>query len=265
MKLTNLYRKTFRKPIKLYWWRYQHPDKLNFGDEITPYIIKKIFGYRSVWAAPGECDLVGVGSVIEHLQEVPTDKHIKIWGSGFIKSGGKNTHKNLEFLAVRGKLSRARVDSGNVALGDPGLLMPLAFKPKTGKKYRLGIVPHYADQNATVVQKMREKKGVKIIDVLGPIEKVIEDIASCELILSSSLHGLIVSDAYGVPNYWMPLSDNLTGGDYKFKDYYSIFNETPGPLALKNLEKLDVDKLINEYKPKDVGAIQKNLLEAFPF
>jgi pyruvyltransferase len=49
----------------------------------------------------------------------------------------------------------------------------------------------------------------------------INELASCDYILSSSLHGLILSDAYGIPNKWISISNNLSGREFKFKDYYS--------------------------------------------
>jgi pyruvyltransferase len=42
----------------------------------------------------------------------------------------------------------------------------------------------------------------------------------CEKIISSSLHGLIISDAYGIPNARVNVSNKLFGGDFKFIDYY---------------------------------------------
>ena len=38
-------------------------------------------------------------------------------------------------------------------------------------------------------------------------------------IVSSSLHGLICSDAYNIPNLWLD-EYKLIEGDFKFKDYF---------------------------------------------
>ena len=62
---------------------------------------------------------------------------------------------------------------------------------------------------------------MKFIDVneANPLD-VIDQITSCRKILSSSLHGLIVADAYRIPNARLILSNLICGGDFKFDDYY---------------------------------------------
>jgi pyruvyltransferase len=265
MNLSRLYRKTARRPLKTYWWRYDFPQKLNFGDEITPLIIERLFGLKPVWADPSDCEIAGAGSIIEILQAASVNNKLKVWGSGFIKPGPDNDSPNLEFFAVRGKLSLARISQPDAALGDPALLLPLIMKPDHTKKYRLGVVPHYVDHSNPQVEKLASLKGVKIINALDAPDKVIQDVVSCELIFSSSLHGLIVADAFKVPNCWTPFSDLLTGGDYKFRDYYSVYGEEPGPFDTTKFKLQDIDKIIASYVPKDIESLQKKLQEVFPY
>ena len=40
------------------------------------------------------------------------------------------------------------------------------------------------------------------------------------MILSSSLHGLIISESYEIPNIWIKVSQNINGGYFKYNDYY---------------------------------------------
>lgn len=256
------------KPLKVYWWQYQHPDKLNFGDELTPYIIERLFGLPTTWAEPKDCDIAGAGSIIEVLQQLSGDHKLWVWGSGFIKPGTANENKNLCFAAVRGKLSLDRIENKSAALGDPGLLASLAFKgiKARDKLYKVGIIPHYVDVETPYLANIESHQGYKVINPLDPVETVIQSITECELIVSSSLHGLIVSDSFSIPNYWIPFSDSLTGGDYKFQDYYSVFNEKPNPLSPSDIYHLDVNTLMSSYKPKDkLEHVQQNLVKSFPF
>lgn len=103
--------------------------------------------------------------------------------------------------------------------------MSRIYKPSKGiaKKHRVGIIPHYVDE-----PRIRELYGDKyhIISMkTSNIEGLVDDILSCGVILSSSLHGIIFSHAYGVPAYHVQFTDFFKNGNFKFSDYYSSFDE----------------------------------------
>lgn len=265
MLISKLYNR-YKKPLKLYWWRYDYPNRLNFGDEITPIIIESLFGRRCVWAPPDECELAGAGSIIELLQNESKGNHIKVWGSGFIKDGPDNKSDNLEFYVVRGDKSLSRIKKQNIHVGDPGLLMSVAMPglSKLPKKYKIGVIPHYVDQENQFIQKCKDA-GYRIINVLDTPYGVARQINECEIIFSSSLHGLIVSESFGVPNYWIKLSSKVTGDGYKFYDYGSSIKRTMRPVSTASLMKgQEINKLINTYKMSTIQALQKDLLKSFP-
>jgi pyruvyltransferase len=68
---------------------------------------------------------------------------------------------------------------------------------------------------------LRLEPGIRIIDVENDIEKFIDEVCACKVILSSSLHGLICADAYRKPRLRLVLGNRLQGGDFKFMDYHS--------------------------------------------
>ena len=51
------------------------------------------------------------------------------------------------------------------------------------------------------------------------------------------MYGLIVADVLYIPNVRMILSDKISGGDYKFNDYYSAFglNEHEKIILMKEI------------------------------
>lgn len=94
---------------------------------------------------------------------------------------------------------------------------------------------------------------------------VIDEINQCQFILSSSLHGLIIADSYGIPNKWIEFSNKVTGNGFKFRDYFSsvgrIDNE---PVQIKETTRLtDLLAYKNEWKPIDIDL--NKLLCACPF
>lgn len=267
--LRSLYTRYGSRPLRAYWWRHGNPRKLNFGDELTPFIVERVFQRRCAWSAPEACEFAAAGSIIEILAEQSRGNAIRVWGSGFIHDDAAlKVPANLEFHAVRGPLSQARVAaSGGLVLGDPGLLMNRAVPTASRPTRLVGLVPHYVDQDHPLVKSLVERCGAFVINVLNAPEVVARDVASCSLILSSSLHGLIVSDSYGIPNYHVRLNE-LVGGGYKFADYYAslgVEHATVDPASIHRERELH--DLINRFVSRHdaVQALQQGLADAFPF
>jgi pyruvyltransferase len=273
--LPKFYNRHFKKSLRLYWWRYEYPNKLNFGDEITPAIIERMFGRRTTWSPPDECEMAGAGSIIEILLASKGQNRPTVWGSGFIKKDTSTISAgDFNIIALRGRSSLARVSAkteSNISLGDPGLLADCLLSSMPPKKYRLGVVPHYVDTESSIVKELAAQSGVKIIDVLDSPEKVVQNIAACEAVVSSSLHGLIVADSVGTPNAHLKLSDKLTGGLYKFEDYYSVFNDSSGHLIIRSDDVAgktasaiedDVKQLYRA--PSSLDSVKQGLVESFP-
>jgi pyruvyltransferase len=210
--------------IDTYW---QQED--NFGDKLTPYILEKLFHVKARFAKRGK-KLLGIGSILTHAEKGDT-----IWGSGLLSPQHLPKSKRINVLAVRGPLTRKYlkgigVKIGNVPFGDPALLLPKVYKPKVEKQYKIGITPHYVD--ISIAEEQFPKYHLIRPDL--PIEEYIDEVNKCELIVSSSLHGLICSDAYGIPNSELLLSDMVLGNGFKFKDY----KESKEFIDLDGLEKV---------------------------
>lgn len=83
-------------------------------------------------------------------------------------------------------------------------------------------MPHYVDRVHPSSVAFAAIDGVHLINVFDEPCEVLRQIAACEFIVSSSLHGLVIADAYGVPNVRVRLSLGLID-ELKFDDYYSAF------------------------------------------
>ena len=111
--------------------------------------------------------------------------------------------------------------------------------------------------------------GSTVISPLGDPVQCARKIAECETIISSSLHGLIAADSFGIPNRQIILSDKIVGGLFKYNDYYSVFNKTAKPLTFSDLLNYSVtaETIRESYDISfsQVQELQAQLIETFPF
>jgi hypothetical protein len=217
--------------IPSFWWA----GEKNFGDLVTPYLIEKITGHHAINVSNLNLGSVNVlcstGSILHGLQ----CGNYTVWGSGFIEPlAASQAHPKVHVL--RGPLSgEVAADLGWESpgkYGDPALLLPLLLPADahignvrtTGK---IVVIPHYALLDAT----KSLHPDVCIVSPMQDVEQVVPSIANAELVVSSSLHGLIVAQAYRRPWVWLRDHRNaLYGGDFKFHDFFSSLGISPPSL-----------------------------------
>jgi pyruvyltransferase len=180
--------------------------------------------------------------------------------------------------AVRGPLTRARLQAVEVSCpevyGDPALLFPQFYNPQIEPTFELGIIPHYIDANLPFLTNLSEREEVSIIDITqaGRAEKIysfINDVLSCRRIVSSSLHGLIIAEAYGIPAVWAEFSDKVFGSGFKFLDYQISVGRNPDRIQKIGIF-TDPQEAIHEVEKlrAAIGPINfdyETLLKAFPY
>jgi hypothetical protein len=254
------------KPIRVWYWR--SPDVINFGDELTPDIITKLFNKKVVRVEVEAADLFAVGSIIEVANQ-PRRKKAYVWGSGFISAGEGANSPKLVYKAARGAKTRSRLPKKyqGIPLGDPGLLSNLVYKESQTKDGTIGIIPHFMDEDSELLEMAKMSDDYRVISVRDSPSEVIRQITECKIILSSSLHGLIVADSFGIPNIHVQLSDAVHGNNYKFEDYYSAINREYVSLNKNKLyDKIEIDEIISSYEPiENLHEIQSKLINSFPF
>jgi hypothetical protein len=206
------------------YWFYNPDAGKNFGDCIGPYLYQQIRGHMPILTTnrdQGEADILYTcGSI---LHKVFSDNRAVVWGSGAI-SKDISFKRPKEIISVRGPLSRSICLSLGYPCpeiyGDPGILLPLFYLPGYEKtRWRMGIIPHFVDYD-DLKKVFISHLDVKIIDVKRDVTEVIDDILLCDTIVSTSLHGVIVSMAYRKPVLWARYSDLIIGGNFKFEDFY---------------------------------------------
>lgn len=202
--------------MELFWFN----STKNVGDSINPFLFQKLLNLKIEYNKNRNIEhLLGVGSIMQFAT-----KESIVCGSGVITPTLPIT-KPKKIISIRGPKSQQILKSLGIecpsVFGDPVLLLPRVYNPNIEKKYDLGIVPHYVDFQDNWVK----QQNCFVIDVTLEPLVVIDQILSCKFIISSSLHGLIIADAYGIPNSRIKISNKLFGGDFKFLDYEGSINK----------------------------------------
>lgn len=230
--------------MNCYWYKGNWTDtKGNVGDMVSPIIVNHLAGYPPSRAHKDDKGkLLAVGSVISFLREGDF-----VWGSGVIKPVKIPFYENVTFKMLRGKLTREwLIKSGYdvpKVYGEPCFLLPWIIKRHDNKKRKIGIVAHYAEK----AEAMKMYPDSYFIDVLTTPEKFVSEICECEKILSSSLHGIVIAEAYGIHAGWFQITKKIIGGDFKFFDYYSESGRTPVKCKYMPLPEVDIDVIIKSF------------------
>lgn len=246
----------------------------NFGDLLSPWLFSKLTGKETKLVRVGtepnkellkKPTYIAIGSVLSRVQSSSI-----VWGSGaFGTEQAQQISKKAKYHAVRGPLTRSLVmNQGGkcpAVYGDPALLSPLVYNPSVKIKYDIGLVLRWSE---TEWLKAKPEAGVKIIDLgTDDIEGVISQMKSCKKIITSSLHGLIIADAYGIPSAWLS-SGTPKGGEFKFYDYFLSVNKVRHAQAYNVSEKgIKVDSLLEyfDFDERPIIFEPKALLSACPF
>lgn len=262
---------TMNSDEKIVKWHSSIETKRNFGDALNPWLFEKITGNlpinsSKIFNFKNRPVYSCIGSILDNN----STKNLVVWGSGFKEKGNVFQEIPQKIFAVRGPLSRNNILDQGIECpeiyGDPALLLPKFYNPNITKKYKLGIVAHYVDkQNKFYLQLIDAlPNDILVIDIENTIENVVDDILQCESIASSSLHGIIVSDAYKIPSIQLKFSENVIGDNFKFKDYMASVNrEYMEPIIVDYDTSLN--NILNSFSEYTININIDELYEVCPF
>lgn len=270
----------YQDPIVITAWvevQYGRVVHRNWGDDINVYLLEQMTGKHVViknqstyhnrfYQGPTYCC---IGSILGWYE---TPRTI-VWGSGMISDDTRLHTLPQRIISVRGYETQKKLLAQGVECppkyGDPALLISKYYQAKPLiKTYKLGIIPHYVDINNPILASFLNAHGkdVLLIDLVHYRKwtDIPDQIVSCEHIISSSLHGLIVADSYSIPNTWVKFSNLLTGGDFKFKDYFSSVKRNDS--SVKITSSYDLENLYLYPKTCSIASIDfESIKSSAPF
>jgi len=246
---------------KVFWWEPKNGEH-NAGDHLAKIIVQQMLVLRDkgiLDKKTSDNKLLSIGSVMHFANTGDC-----IWGTGI---NGKISEdllkfKNLDVRAVRGPLTRDFLLTRGIEVpeiyGDPGLLLPYFFSDKLlvqGEEKKDFIVIPHMNENFEHYRKFK-------YNICTPRQGAISftrEIVKSKFVVSGSLHGIIIAEAYGIPAVYL---DNNSGESvFKYNDYYFGSGRKSYPVAksvdeamgMTPAEKIDFDK------------VTKPLMAAFPY
>mmetsp|Transcript_2509 Transcript_2509/g.5831 ORF Transcript_2509/g.5831 Transcript_2509/m.5831 type:complete len:305 (-) Transcript_2509:1616-2530(-) len=272
------------KSMAICYW-----NSLNFGDEIGPVVAKKLleahFGcsaskvplvnlFDDYEAKKRKACLFVLGSVF-HI--VKSGDHI--WGIG----ANPNYHHHrpipsqLTFHSVRGPLTSGYIldkiggdeyTNQTFQYGDRGLLLPSLFNLRRRKESsRICFVAHKNDLGHKFLR--NPPTNVHVISCHQHWESAVEQIRSCGYVASSSLHGVIVADALGIPRLWFQFNDTRTvesEGSFKYLDYFKTIGQTEDIEPIRNSSEINnTENYAKGLDPSELAAAIVKTSASFPY
>ena len=255
-----------------------HRDIANWGDAVNVPLVESIsqrkvlncdIDARHYFGLPKNYDedsiYMVVGSIVGSA-----DCQTIIWGAGLQSANDIPRQKPKKVCAVRGPLTAAALNENGIdapsIFGDPVLLLPKYYDAKPEpKRYKVGIVAHRKDFHDPLVAKFTNDPDILIINMRDCTNRIVDKIASCDGIISTSLHGVIVADAYGVPSAWGRVSERIPGGFFKYKDYYLSIGDPQNEPDIYFGESTTKSDLISAPRRRTLNIDLDSLYQACPF
>ncbi|GAA2105379.1 polysaccharide pyruvyl transferase family protein [Brevibacterium salitolerans] len=247
--------------IPMRWWGYER----NFGDLLGPWLVSRMTDKPIRWVPSYEPHYLTIGSIVGHATPASV-----LWGTGSFGTEAKSEMApGARYLAVRGPLTRARLEMFKQpcpkVYGDPALLVARYYPRTIEPSYELGVVLRWSE---TARKKSFDVEGVKLIELkTDDVEGTLDDMLACKRIISTSLHGLILADAYGIPNSWL-IADTGWGKEYKFWDYLTSVRKEREPDDFDIVDQgMTIDQLIERsaFDARDIQLDLDMLYAANPF
>lgn len=256
--LNDLHRKANSNCVNLHWYSCGRKDGMeNFGDylavPIYRYMVNKFNLDENVRLSETK-HLYTVGSILFFGRQKAT-----IWGSGLLTYPPEGTKRSTKFeldiRAVRGPETRKiLLEEGfkcPEVYGDPAILMPYVYKTKqVEKKVDYSVILHKSNRN-------EYDKQIPIL--CHDYREVIDQIVASKKIISTSLHGIIVAEAYGVPAV-MLYDDRADFNLLKYNDYYYSTGRYTYPIAKSMEEALEIEPA----ELPQLDMLREGLINAFP-
>ena len=257
--LYNVFVKAEKNQVNLGYWK----EAPNLGDSLSPVIVNYMLQKKGICAdrtVSSTKHLYAVGSVLTAGIQDCT-----VWGSGVLntKLAYRLKKRSFDVRALRGPLSRAvMLDYGYKApavYGDPSLLLPEIYQPQNvTKTEKIGLVIHKDYKMSQMPNSHSPGEEIVTLNICtNDYEQYVDRMVSLKKVISSSLHGIILAEAYGIPAILLKPQVDA----FKYFDYYYGTGRLNFPVADSVEQAKDMEAPV----VPDFHEMREQLKATFPY
>lgn len=244
-----------------YFWQ-PKTEAPNIGDYLALDIVQQMLHLKNRFVLDKinkKNKLLSIGSVLHFAQDGDV-----LWGTG---RNGKldekvHTFSSLDARSVRGPLTRDYLLSKGISCpevyGDPAIIAPLFYPEKlmcpNGPSQEFVIVPQLNDD----ISFYKGYEDLLVSPRMYPGE-FIQSILKAKTVISSSLHGVILAEAYGRNAIFLDSGSGETR--FKYDDYY----QGTGRSSYHVTAHIEEAKTMDSAPIPDLETRQKALVNVFPY
>ena len=239
---------------------YYDGDK-NLGDLLSPVIVNYMLERKGIAAdkKTKTSHLMAVGSLLGR----PFDA--TVWGTGMQSFHQVNSiHKwrkvrKYDIRCVRGPLSANALRTSGYncpdVFGDPAVLMPLIYIPENvEKEYEVIYISHFHNKSIPCPE------GVKMLDIqTDDYRAFIDELNKAKKVVSSSLHGIILAEVYGIPAVFH--CENRLNEILKYYDWYY----STGRYNVRMSNTIEEAISMEPMALPDLELIKEQVIGSFPY
>lgn len=252
--------KTVPNRVNIEWWN----SRPNVGDALSPVIVEWMLEQRGIQAdkyVQSTKHLLALGSIVGTKNFDAT-----VWGSGIhtFDNVGRlaKYHRIIKYdiRALRGPITQdalrtCKYNVDGIPLGDPAVLMPLIYQPPSvEKEYDLCVIDHYYNHSD-----ISGDRTIVLPAGTNDYQYFINTIIASEKVISSSLHGIILAESYGIPAVFL-----CNGVEHQMMKYYDWYYST-GRYEVKVAKNIEEGIHMEPMPLPDLNEIRSGLIQSFPY
>ncbi|WP_322002438.1 polysaccharide pyruvyl transferase family protein [Marinobacter alexandrii] len=180
---------------------YCRNDDFNFGDDLNNWLWPKLLG--DCLSQTDGIYFVGIGTLLtkkRFAKALAKASTIVIFSSGAWDRNIPKLDQRSKVYGVRGpRTAKSLGVSNDLVVGDGAyLLREIDFEPVI-KRYKTAFIPHHRSEDYVDWPSVCKSAGVTFISTRQPVDSFINQVRSCEKIISEAMHGAIAADIFRIP------------------------------------------------------------------